>query len=78
MQTTSETLINPLVDIGFIPIDASWFLYEMPYLDIEDEQPSTVPRDRALEASKSGINTMDDMRYEMIMSFVHNNALIGF
>ncbi len=78
MQITQETLINPLVDISLIPVDISRFLYDMPYLDMEDEQASTLLGESVYEERAVGIKTMDDIRYEMILSFVHNNALIGF
>ena len=76
MQTTSEILINPLVDNSLIPIDISRFIYNMPILDIE--RLSIFPGEPVCEQKDVSIMTTDDIRYEMIMSFVYSNALIGF
>ncbi len=78
MQTIQETLINPLADAGWIPVDTSRFLYEMPYLDVGDATPPAVSESPTDGEGGSGAGTEDDMRYEMIMSFVHNNEIIGF
>jgi len=76
MRIASEALINPLVDSSLIPIDIPRFIYDMPYLDMEYE-PTNVSGSPSGKDGP-GIRTVDDMRYEMIMSYVHNNEVIGF
>lgn len=69
MQVTSETLLNPLVDNRLIPIDISRSLYDMPIIAVEDGPSLALPRKPAHEGRDGYIKTMDDIRYEMIMSF---------
>jgi len=78
MDSKSEPLINPLIDISYIPPDIPRFVYDM--LDIVEEVPDPTISGMDLEscAWEPGPKTTDDIWYDVIMSCFYNNDVIGW
>ena len=76
MRSHAETLINPLADISLIPPDLQGFLYGMPDYEEYGIAGNNEP-DRGIDDREDAPITLDDIEYEMIMSWQYNNLIVG-
>jgi hypothetical protein len=77
MENHLDILINPLVDASWIPPDLTGFLYEMPDMVEEVSEPTISGMDQESCSWEAGPRSVDDIRYDVIMSWVYNNDVIG-
>lgn len=77
METNLEMLTNPLTDIDLIPPEMLSVVYKMP--DAVEDGPDLPIFGMEPEpcAWKAGPRTLDDIRYDISLSWVYNNDVIG-
>ena len=78
MESHLETLINPLTDISLIPPDIQRFLYDMPDFEEEDRIVHADEMDQEIDCRLEGPITIDDILYNIAMSWQYNNRIIGW
>lgn len=78
METTLDRLTNPLADLDLIPPEMQSVVYKMPDIieDVPDFPISGMEPEPCAETA--GPRTLDDIRYDVIMSWMHNNDIIGW
>ncbi len=78
MDTNAEALINPLADMAVIRKQITRFAYAMPEdREVGTGSPTAV-ENRGRPVVLVEKITVDDMRYETVMSYECNNMLVGY
>lgn len=78
MKSNLETLIDPNTGMSIIPPDIHMFVNGLPMIVKEDLVIPTRGIANNYDEKKMETTTLDDIAYDMIMSCLYNNDIIGW
>lgn len=77
MVGDSELLIVPLREKGFIPLEVPGLINDVVQIVREGSHRSIDAMNQELEDLGWGISALDNITYDRIIAFIHNETVIG-